>query len=107
MKKYFKILLYTVISAILFTSCDLFHTTNTTRGNSYALIYGVADYIGPDPENNIPDNDLEYTYNDAFDMNEYFTQQGFITTPKYNSQATKAAMLADFGSIRDKANAND
>jgi len=111
MKRLIYFLLLLLVITVLFTSCELFHTTEPERGKSYALIYGVANYIGPEndiePEKLLPDNDLKYTYYDAKDMDKYFIQQGFITETKYNKQATKAAMLKDFGSIRDKANAND
>ncbi len=100
MKRLFVIFILFVISFVFFTSCDLFHTNNTTRGNSYALIYGVADYIGSS-------NDLTYTYNDAFDMNEFFTEQDFITTTRFNSDATKSAMLTDMESLSNNPDVDE
>jgi hypothetical protein len=100
MKNIFTILLFAVIFALLSTSCDLFHTTDTTRGSSYALIYGVADYIGDN-------NDLTFTYNDAVDIDDYFTKQNFYTTARFNSDATKAAMLADIETLRTNPDVNE
>ena len=101
MKTYFRILILTVIFAILSTSCDLFHTTDTTRGNSYALIYGVANYIGSI-------NDLTYTYNDAEDMEYFFKGHNFTTTiAQYDNEATKSTIKADLSSIREIAGEND
>ena len=94
MRKFLPFLFPIIISAMVLTSCDLFHITNTTRGNSYALIYGVADYIGEG-------NDLNYTDDDAEDMKKFFTKHGFDTTLRLNSDATKSAMLADMKNIRE------
>ncbi|MBL7005445.1 MAG: caspase family protein [Spirochaetia bacterium] len=100
MKRFIVTFFLVTASILLFTSCDLFHTRNTVRGNSYALIYGVADYIGSV-------NDLTYTYNDAFDMNEFLTQQNFTTTARYNSDATKTAMLADMENLKNNPDVDE
>ncbi|NQT61305.1 MAG: caspase family protein [Bacteroidetes bacterium] len=94
MKKLLSVLLLIMLSSALFTSCDLFHTTNTTRGNSYALIYGVADY-SPMLKS------LKYADNDAEDMEKFFIKQGFQPPiVKYNRNATKSAIFADIESLR-------
>jgi caspase domain-containing protein len=100
MRRLLGILLLGIVSFTLFTSCELFHTTDTDRGNSYALIYGVADYSPVI-------SSLTYTVNDASDMYNFFNLQDFKITERYNSDATKNAMLADFSYIRGIADEND
>jgi hypothetical protein len=58
----------------------------------YALVYGVQDYPG-----NL--KDLLYTVNDSNAMATLLADQGWVVTKKNDSNATQAAIEADFASL--------
>lgn len=76
--------------ALLTSSCGMF---NSFEGKRYALIYGAADYGGS--------ISLEYTDDDAMDMNSMLSSKGYTTWLRLDNEVSKPNIENDFGTINN------
>ncbi|MCG8686074.1 MAG: caspase family protein [Desulfobacterales bacterium] len=85
------VLILLVIGTSLF-SCRFEEDT----GKKYALVYGINDYANLLP---YPNGDLRYCENDANDIDSVLTSEGYQTTLRTGSDATKANMFSDLDNL--------
>ncbi len=76
-------------------SCTLATVDTETAGDSYALVYGIADYDHW--------NDLTYTVNDAREMADLLAARNFDVVSRFNAEVTKERMLLDMEGLKNRA----
>ncbi|HEB09945.1 MAG TPA: caspase family protein [Spirochaetales bacterium] len=101
--KRFKGSMLLILAALFFGGCNF--DLNYDR---YAIVYGIADYDDPIPGYypGVPtSNDLSYTDNDAEDMAQLLTNQGYNVT--LSTSVTQAQLDSDFATARAQAGKDD
>jgi len=101
--KRFRGFILLMLAVLLFGGCSF--DLNYDR---YAIVYGIADYDDPIPGYypGVPtSNDLSYTDNDAQDIADLLTAQGYSVT--LSTSVTQAQVDSDFANAKAQAGKDD
>jgi len=100
---YFALLLGAILLSLTATACKL----NPTPPNRYALVYGVSEYDPNISYNGYHFSSLEYTDNDAVDMDAALREKGYSVQLRIDADATKEQFKEDLSHYAQNLSKND